>query len=58
MTNMIEAFRRWGIAFILGGLFGMILQSAFFLYNVEVDCKHMKSFRHQHLVYDCSERKV
>lgn len=58
MSNIIDTFKRWGIAFILGGVLGMIFQSTLFYYQIEVDCKYMQSFRHQTSVYDCTERKI
>jgi hypothetical protein len=58
MKNLIDTFKRWGVAFIAGGLIGMILQQNLFFYEIETDCKYMKSFRHKQFVYDCVERKA
>lgn len=56
MNRFLEDLKRWGIAAIIGGLVGGVLQFEFFYSRVEYDCKTMKVFRVNKTVYDCKER--
>lgn len=56
MNRFVEDLKRWGIAAIIGGIIGGVLQFELFYSRIEYDCKTMKVFRIDKKVYDCKER--
>jgi hypothetical protein len=56
MSRFIEDMKRWGIALIIGGLLGGLIQQQFIIKAIEKDCKLLKSFRTYDKAYECKER--
>lgn len=56
--HILDSFKRWGIAFILGGVLGAFIGEVRYANYVKKDCEVIGAFRQGEVAYQCRQGKI